>query len=540
VLKYATVEILGPAQLAFGGTPRLLKNAHRHEFNYTPRFGMIYVRSRMISSRCNDNFDNFPAEEIAKGWRSFIGKPVFVNHHNDDHRQMRGLIIDAVLHNDRNPDGTPDTWVEGLMEVDGLRFPMLAKALILEQIQRTSMGVDVDYSICSACGNKATTPLEYCRHVPGQKGMKLSRLGANGKPVKQLIYESCYGLRFFENSLLVEAPADPTAYFLGNVHVGPGLEHLARTASRVTGEPKPDDLKEVLSGVTLGKDDDGYFVYTHRARSKSYPDPHGIPQKKIDFVESTGARKVAAFVPRLPPMDPRALVAPPPVWDAFARVAYGETVAPADVDTLRDESCSVCGEQDAWDGNICAVCGYVAPPKAFRDPDLDVAKQLDLRKQQDAFADSMQPVPGADGLPGDEQPDLVCNNCGTEFPAAEPTSIDTEDPQAGADPMESEDPETQEEGLEGGGDASEGDVCPACGKGVLVSGTEVAEETGEIPPEEGDPDEELPPGEEPEDEDPDEEEDEDGPVDPRDLVDEDEEDPDDEDEPAKKKSPPFK
>ena len=65
------------------------------------------------------------------------------------------------------------------------------------------------------------------------------------------------------------------------------------------------------------------------------------------------------------------------------KFAYGETKAPADVDTLRDESCPICSESDSYDGNECQVCGYVAPPKPFRDPDVDLARTLDLRKQVD-------------------------------------------------------------------------------------------------------------------------------------------------------------
>lgn len=190
--------------------------AHRHHFKYTPRAGYLYVRSRMISSRCNDNFDEFPAEEIAKGYKTFIGKPVFVNHHNEDHHRMRGVIIDAALHRDTLPSGAPDTWVEGLMEVDAKRFPRLAKAIVKGDIDRTSMGCDVDYSICSVCANKATNPAEYCAHIPRMKGQRVYRADpVTGKKVGILVREICYGLRFFENSLLVEEPADPTAYFTG-------------------------------------------------------------------------------------------------------------------------------------------------------------------------------------------------------------------------------------------------------------------------------------------------------------------------------------
>ena len=160
MLKYANFEIM-EAKVARRGNG-LMKGAHRAVFDYTPQEGFLYVRSRAISSRCNDNYDEFPAEEIRKSWRSFVGKPVFVNHHNSDTSRARGVIIDAALHEDRNPDGSPDTWVEVLMEVDAIKFPKLADGILAGDIERTSMGCDVAFSVCSACGNRAYTPLDYC------------------------------------------------------------------------------------------------------------------------------------------------------------------------------------------------------------------------------------------------------------------------------------------------------------------------------------------------------------------------------------------
>jgi hypothetical protein len=238
--KFASFGIIDAAQ-----APRTRRGlrafAHRVEFDYEPRPGFLYVRSRAISSRCNDNFDEFPAEEIKVSYRTFVGKPVFVNHHNDNHRRARGVIIDAKLHEDRAPDGSPDTWCEVLMEVDAVRFPKLAKAILAGHIDRTSMGTDVAFSKCAFCGNKATTPLEYCSHIPALKGKRIVRTTASGKKEGILVREICYGLKFFENSLLVEEPADPTAYFLG-VEAGPGVvgptavKVSSRTASWV-GQP---------------------------------------------------------------------------------------------------------------------------------------------------------------------------------------------------------------------------------------------------------------------------------------------------------------
>jgi hypothetical protein len=181
--RYAVAQVLDAAMApADGSTPAFTRTAHRHAFEYSPREGYLYVRSRAISSRCNDNFDEFPAEEIKKAYRTFVGKPVFVNHHNENHRRARGVIIDAALHEDRNPDGSPDTWAEVLMEVDAVRFPKLAKAILAGHIDRTSMGTDVAMAKCSYCGNTATSPSEYC-FLPGTL---ITMADGTLKPIEQI------------------------------------------------------------------------------------------------------------------------------------------------------------------------------------------------------------------------------------------------------------------------------------------------------------------------------------------------------------------
>lgn len=53
-----------------------------------------------------------------------------------------------------------------------------------------------------------------------------------------------------------------------------------------------DELAEVRSRFgdtecSFAKDDDGYYCYTHRARSKSYATIDEIPQSRVDFISST-------------------------------------------------------------------------------------------------------------------------------------------------------------------------------------------------------------------------------------------------------------
>ena len=338
--KYADLAILDAQMAREGG--RLMVTAHRHSFEYDPKPGFLYVRSRAISSRCNDNFDEFPASEIKAAWKSFIGRPVFVNHKNENHKRARGVIIDAALHEDVNPDGSPDTWVEVLMEVDAVRFPKLAKAIMDRSIERISMGTDVEYSVCSACGNKAHTPLEYCAHIPRMKGKWLRRHTASGTSEDVLVREICYGLRFFENSLLVEDPADPTAYFLGVDDRGLRMSSTGSLQATAT------FVGSTASSVRIGK------------RSK---------------------------------------------------LAFGEEKAPAEVNTLREATCPVCGEDDTFDGEKCMVCGYIKPPDQFMDPDLDKAKEVDLRQDKD----KMDPEDAEGSV------DLTCDACGATVKGQMPT-----------------------------------------------------------------------------------------------------------------------
>ncbi len=236
--KFATATIIGAEMASEHGGVR--KAGHRAVFDYTPREGYLYVRSRMISSRVNENFDEFPADEIKKAWKTAIGKPVFVNHHNEDHKRMRGVIIDAALHEDVLPNGEPDTWIEALHELDAKRFPKLAEAIIAGRVNSTSMGTDVAESRCTACGNVATTPAQYCQHVPKMKGRIHYRHTASGQREGHLIREVCSGLSFFENSFLVEDPADPTARAYGIDTRG--LQSTAAKQSLIPGQGELFDL----------------------------------------------------------------------------------------------------------------------------------------------------------------------------------------------------------------------------------------------------------------------------------------------------------
>lgn len=67
------------------------------------------------------------------------------------------------------------------------------------------------------------------------------------------------------------------------------LEKIAKRKKPITtGVAKPSDQRVRMKGVSLGKDGNGYFVYTHRSGSSSYPTPADIPDSRVKFVASTG------------------------------------------------------------------------------------------------------------------------------------------------------------------------------------------------------------------------------------------------------------
>ena len=176
------------------------------EPGWAPQPGMLYTQVRAISARINQNYDAWPSEELKKSYRTFIGKPVFVNHANEDPEKARGKVIAA-----RYMESGDDKYVEVIQEVDAKRFPKLAREIREGGLDSVSMGVEAGITKCSYCGNTATDEPEFCEHVRNHKGEYLSRRNTKtGKTEDVLVYENCYKLGFFELSYVFE-PADETA-----------------------------------------------------------------------------------------------------------------------------------------------------------------------------------------------------------------------------------------------------------------------------------------------------------------------------------------
>ena len=198
-----TVSDAGMKQLILAYKADRHTAAVQPEFEFKP--GFIYAQVRAITARINQNFDGWPSAELKKSFRTFLGKPCFVNHQNFDPKAARGKVVAA-----RYKEAGDDRYIETVMEIDAMRFPKLAKEIKEGGMDSVSMGVEAGFTICSYCGNKAVDEPEFCDHVKFHKGEKLSRTSKTGKKEEVLVYEKCYKLGFFELSFVFD-PADETA-----------------------------------------------------------------------------------------------------------------------------------------------------------------------------------------------------------------------------------------------------------------------------------------------------------------------------------------
>lgn len=303
--KYASLE--SAEVLGIKGSQNRARTASLDKFADYDEFrtedGYLYARIRAISSRVNKNHDGWPSVELAGGedtfnrfagqktaftveadsdheygYSTFLGKPIFVDHHNTDPEKARGVIVDAKLHVEDHktaseldpyyadaPDNhTPPTWVELLLEVDAQSFPRLAKAIIEgskdpnKGIDGFSMGCDVEKSVCNICKNAATSPDEYCEHVK-MKGAEFPTFDEHTghKTGSKKSYEDCYGIKFFEISAVFD-PADETALLRELIqHEGSTQEEDAAPAGSLLASLAHDPAISKTAAGVFDQDDPG-------------------------------------------------------------------------------------------------------------------------------------------------------------------------------------------------------------------------------------------------------------------------------------------
>lgn len=138
----------------------------------------------------NNNGDIFPEAELKKATRSWIGRPLCVDHKSDTVDGVRGIILDT--HYDEKLKQ-----VVGLCALDKVNYPDLARKITTGVVRYGSMGTAVAVSVCTECSKAATSPNDFCQHIIRREAWGEINLGLS--PI--------------EYSLVVQ-PAEPGAILL--------------------------------------------------------------------------------------------------------------------------------------------------------------------------------------------------------------------------------------------------------------------------------------------------------------------------------------
>lgn len=454
--KYAGADVISfkwaPKKVASYAGYRKLAD---FSFNdYLTDDGYLYARVRAIASKTNKNWDSWPAEELKNAYRTFIGKPIFVDHHNHDPSRARGVVVDAELHYDDlktssfdpyyssaevDPLHLPPTWIELLLEVDAKKFPKLAKAIVSGDIDSVSMGADVGYTTCNICSHRAEDPSQFCRHIMA-KGAYFDYYNSDGTKTSRRAAEHCFKVSFFEISWVFD-PAEESALALDikTAAMKPDLKEAMLRASTFDADPNERDEHAQAGEPGMapdepqtgrGSDLESQQVHDNRLRrlvEMGYPpelaeqiaaqeyrgyddttDTHyGIDVHELKRLIDNGATPEQAHGIIAKRLAARKLADNPIPQADMTRM-------PESVDTLRQEDvCTVCGS--TMEDGECVLCGYVEPPEGFNNPDLEKAKEVDRQLHDENAGNDSQEESMDQG--NEVQSDEVAGASSTAAPA---------------------------------------------------------------------------------------------------------------------------
>src|ERR1700722_9868824 len=177
----------------------------------------------------NNNGDIFPAQELLKAYKDWVGKPLCVDHKSASVDAIRGVILDTYY--DRAFHR-----VIGLCALDKVSYPELARKVSTGYSASVSMGTGVKQAICYDCGTVASSEPEFCHHMKNK---------------------SCYGeinvgLQPIELSIVVNG-ADPQAKIRTILAAANSInDRLAETEQTLTNlsdtdqQAKVQELENVL------------------------------------------------------------------------------------------------------------------------------------------------------------------------------------------------------------------------------------------------------------------------------------------------------
>ena len=174
-------------------TPELEKTASftlPQGVNYDEEY--LYLIVRAVSAGeywgCNKNKDYFPEAELKANYRTFLAAHVFKNHENKQIENAIGDVLQAEYDDNMH-------CVKLLLRIDKKLAPSITRGFERGIMTDVSMGCRIQYSICSICGNKAKTKMDYCDHIRQESG----RVYPDGR----MVYEINIAPKFHDISVVL-------------------------------------------------------------------------------------------------------------------------------------------------------------------------------------------------------------------------------------------------------------------------------------------------------------------------------------------------
>lgn len=135
-----------------------------------------------------DQLTGWAVDAGMPAYKTWTGKPTFVEHKNDDPSQAKGIIFDSTMSPIPNTDG--GLWkVMCLLGFDRTRDPALANDIMTGRKRCYSMGANAKDFACSICGALASQ--NGCEHVSPPGSAPKLKTDHNGYLAFSYVIDPC-------------------------------------------------------------------------------------------------------------------------------------------------------------------------------------------------------------------------------------------------------------------------------------------------------------------------------------------------------------
>lgn len=141
----------------------------------------------------------FDPQQGQQAFKTFRGKPTYIEHDNQDYSKAAGVILDVFLRPIRGFGNGRYYKVVELLAYDRTKYPRLADSILAGENNAYSVGFYYSAYTCSICGRRVgkDTVMGPCEHTHLKK--PTYRVPQNGR----LAYRMCHNITGFETSSVV-------------------------------------------------------------------------------------------------------------------------------------------------------------------------------------------------------------------------------------------------------------------------------------------------------------------------------------------------